>query len=94
MRTEGITFAVYSETEPGIERVWPFDLIPRIIPTAEWNVLEAGLKQRVRALNLFLKDIYHDQRILKDGVISAQMIYQGQHFRGVATRGRDLPPRR
>jgi uncharacterized circularly permuted ATP-grasp superfamily protein len=81
MRTEGITFAVYSETEPGIERVWLFDLIPRIIPTAEWNVLEAGLKQRVRALNLFLKDIYHDQRILNDGVISAQMIYQGQHFR-------------
>ena len=81
MRTEGITFAVYSETEQGIERVWPFDLIPRIIPTAEWAILEAGLKQRVRALNLFLKDIYHEQRILKDGVISAQLIYQGKHFR-------------
>jgi uncharacterized circularly permuted ATP-grasp superfamily protein len=81
MRTEGITFAVYSETEQGIERVWPFDLIPRIIPTAEWAILEAGLKQRVRALNLFLKDIYHQQRILKDGVLPAQLIYQGDHFR-------------
>ena len=81
MRTEGITFAVYSETEQGIERVWPFDLIPRIIPTAEWAILEAGLKQRVRALNLFLKDIYHQQRILKDGALPAQLIYQGNHFR-------------
>jgi uncharacterized circularly permuted ATP-grasp superfamily protein len=81
MRTEGITFAVYSETEQGIERVWPFDLIPRIIPTAEWAILESGLKQRVRALNLFLKDIYHQQRILKDAVIPAQLIYQGRHFR-------------
>jgi uncharacterized circularly permuted ATP-grasp superfamily protein len=81
MRTEGITFAVYSEAEQGIERVWPFDLIPRIIPTAEWAVLEAGLKQRVRGLNLFLQDIYHAQRILKDGVIPAQLIYQGKHFR-------------
>jgi uncharacterized circularly permuted ATP-grasp superfamily protein len=81
MRTEGITFAVYSETEQGIERVWPFDLIPRIIPTAEWAILETGLKQRVRALNLFLKDIYHRQRILKDAVIPAQLIYQGKHFR-------------
>ena len=81
MRTEGITFAVYSETEQGIERVWPFDLIPRIIPAAEWTILEAGLKQRVRALNLFLQDIYHAQRILKDGVIPAQLIYQGKYFR-------------
>ena len=81
MRTEGVTFAVYSETEQGIERVWPFDLIPRIIPTAEWAILETGLKQRVRALNLFLKDIYHRQRILKDAAIPAQLIYQGKHFR-------------
>jgi uncharacterized circularly permuted ATP-grasp superfamily protein len=81
MRTEGVTFAVYSETEQGIERVWPFDLIPRIIPTAEWAILDTGLKQRVRALNLFLKDIYHQQRILKDAVIPAQLIYQGKHFR-------------
>ena len=80
MRTEAITCAVYGETEEGIERVWPFDLIPRIIPTAEWAILEAGLKQRVRALNLFLKDIYHEQRISKDGVISAQLIYQGKHL--------------
>jgi uncharacterized circularly permuted ATP-grasp superfamily protein len=81
MRTEGVTFAVYSETEQGIERVWPFDLIPRIIPSAEWTILEAGLRQRVRALNLFLKDIYHAQRILKDNLIPVDLIYQGRHFR-------------
>jgi uncharacterized circularly permuted ATP-grasp superfamily protein len=81
MRTEGVTFAVYSETEQGIERVWPFDLIPRIIPPAEWTILEAGLRQRVRALNLFLKDIYHAQRILKDNLIPVDLIYQGRHFR-------------
>jgi uncharacterized circularly permuted ATP-grasp superfamily protein len=81
MRTEGVTFAVYSETEQGIERVWPFDLIPRLIPPAEWIILEAGLRQRVRALNLFLHDIYHAQRILKDNVIPPHLIYQGRHFR-------------
>lgn len=81
LHSEGVTFAVYSNTDEGIERVWPFDLIPRIIPAAEWARLEAGLQQRVRALNLFLKDIYHGQLILKDGVIPAHMIYQGKHFR-------------
>jgi uncharacterized circularly permuted ATP-grasp superfamily protein len=81
MHTSGVTFTVYSEDTEGIERVWPFDLIPRIIPAAEWQHLEAGLKQRVRALNLFLKDLYHGQRILKDRVVPADLIYQGKDFR-------------
>ncbi|KAB2840447.1 circularly permuted type 2 ATP-grasp protein [bacterium] len=79
--TEGVTFTVYSEEEKGIERVLPFDVIPRLIPAAEWQGLESGLKQRVRALNLFLKDIYHEQRVLKDGVIPPALVYQGRDFR-------------
>lgn len=59
----GITFAVYGE-ESGSERLIPFDIAPRIIPAGEWAVLEAGLTQRVRALNMFLHDVYHDRRIL------------------------------
>ena len=81
LRTEGVTFTVYSDNDEGIERVWPFDLLPRIIPPAEWAVIEGGLKQRVRALILFLKDIYHNQRILKDGVIPVHLIFQGKDFR-------------
>jgi uncharacterized circularly permuted ATP-grasp superfamily protein len=81
LMTEGVTFTVYSNTEEGIERVWPFDIIPRIIPAHEWAPVEEGLKQRVRALNLYLKDIYHGQRILKDRVIPADLIYQGKDFR-------------
>lgn len=80
LRSEGVTFTVYNDSSEGIERVWPFDLIPRIIPANEWAPIEAGLKQRVRALNLFLKDLYHQQRILKDGVVPPEMIFQGKHF--------------
>ncbi len=81
MHTDGVTFTVYSEEDEGIERVWPFDLIPRVITAPEWSQIEAGLKQRVRALNLFLKDIYHGQRIIKDGVVPAELIYEGKDFR-------------
>jgi uncharacterized circularly permuted ATP-grasp superfamily protein len=81
LRTEGVTFTVYNDSNEGIERVWPFDLIPRVIPAAEWAVIESGLKQRVRALNLFLHDIYHQQRVLKDGVLPASLIYDGKDFR-------------
>src|SRR4030095_10490610 len=81
LHTEGVRFTVYSDSENGIERVWPFDLIPRIIPASEWSLIEAGLKQRVKALNLFLKDVYHDQQILKDGVVPAALIYEGKDFR-------------
>ena len=79
--SQGVTFTVYGEQEEGIERIWPFDIIPRIIPAQEWASIEAGLKQRVRALNLFLKDLYHEQLILRDGVIPPEHIYQGRHFR-------------
>ncbi len=63
----GITFAVYGQEE-GAERLIPFDIVPRVLPREEWIQLESGLKQRVRALNAFIHDIYHDQQILKAGV--------------------------
>jgi uncharacterized circularly permuted ATP-grasp superfamily protein len=69
----GITFAVYGENA-GIERLIPFDIVPRIIPADEWTRLEAGLKQRVRALNAFICDVYHDQNILRAGVIPPQRV--------------------
>ncbi len=81
LQAEGVTFTVYGESEEGIERIWPFDLIPRIITAPEWSKIEAGLKQRVRALNLFLGDLYGEQRIIKDGVIPPELIYQGRDFR-------------
>jgi uncharacterized circularly permuted ATP-grasp superfamily protein len=81
LQAEGVTFTVYGESEEGIERIWPFDLIPRIITAAEWSKIESGLKQRVKALNLFLGDLYGEQRIIKDGVIPPELIYQGRDFR-------------
>lgn len=77
---QGITFNVYGD-EQGAERVFPFDLIPRIIPAAEWERVEAGLIQRITALNLFLDDIYHGQRIVKEGVIPPFYILSAKHFR-------------
>jgi len=77
---QGITFTVYDNDE-GTERIFPFDLIPRIIPPKEWTHLERGLKQRITALNLFLKDIYTDQKILADGVIPAEYITSAKHYR-------------
>src|SRR5215203_5973440 len=65
---QGITFTVYSDNA-GIERIFPFDLIPRIIDSAEWMYIERGLQQRLKALNLFLKDIYSQQQILKDNIV-------------------------
>jgi uncharacterized circularly permuted ATP-grasp superfamily protein len=77
---QGITFTVYSEEE-GIERIFPFDLIPRIIPRAEWDLLERGLTQRVLALNQFLHDVYHDQRIIKDKRIPPELVFGASNFR-------------
>jgi uncharacterized circularly permuted ATP-grasp superfamily protein len=77
---QGITFTVYGQNE-GTERIFPYDLIPRIITAAEWNVLERGLTQRITALNLFLKDIYHDARVLADNVVPRDLIYSCKHFR-------------
>lgn len=76
----GITFNVYGNKE-GTERIWPFDLIPRIVEAAEWDWIERGLKQRIEALNLFLDDIYHDQKILKDKVIPEEVIQTATSFR-------------
>ncbi len=76
----GITFAVYGE-EAGTERLIPFDIIPRIIPAAEWRSLQAGLWQRVTALNAFLNDIYHAQEILRAGVIPREQVLDNSQFR-------------
>ncbi len=76
---QGITFTVYSD-DAGIERIFPFDILPRIITGAEWTLVESGIKQRLKALNLFLKDIYHDQQIIKDKVIPAWLIASCPHF--------------
>ncbi len=81
IRVMGITFTVYSETEGSIDRAWPFDIIPRVIPKKEWEVIEAGLKQRVRALNMFIDDIYHEQRIVKDKVFPAEVLAGSKNFR-------------
>ena len=70
---QGITFTVYSDNA-GIERIFPFDIIPRIITAAEWEHIESGIKQRLKALNLFLKDIYSEQQILKDKIIPTELI--------------------
>jgi uncharacterized circularly permuted ATP-grasp superfamily protein len=77
---QGITFNVYGDSA-GTEKIFPFDLVPRIIPAKEWEFLESGLIQRITALNLFLHDIYHEQKILKDGVIPAHYVLSGKHFR-------------
>ena len=85
----GITFNVYGE-EGGRERLIPFDLLPRIIPGAEWAALEAGLRQRVRALNAFLADIYHGQEILRAGRIPAEQVLNNAQFRA-EMKGVDVP---
>ena len=77
----GITFTVYSEEEGTIDRNWPFDIVPRVIPKSEWDLVEAGLKQRVKALNLFIDDLYHDQRIVKDGVFPGEVLAESKNFR-------------
>ena len=76
----GITFAVYGE-DSGSERLIPFDMLPHIIPAAEWRQLEVGLRQRVRALNAFLRDIYHEREILKAERIPADRVLQNKAYR-------------
>jgi uncharacterized circularly permuted ATP-grasp superfamily protein len=77
---QGITFNVYGDSA-GTEKIFPFDLVPRIISAPEWEHVERGLVQRITALNLFLHDIYHEQKILKDGVIPPAYVLTGKHFR-------------
>jgi uncharacterized circularly permuted ATP-grasp superfamily protein len=76
----GVTFTVYHDNA-GTERIFPFDLIPRVIPNHEWQRIEAGLVQRVTALNLFLDDVYHDQKVLKDKLVPPALILGAKHFR-------------
>jgi len=76
----GVTFTVYNDSE-GTERIFPFDLVPRIVPATEWTHIEAGLIQRITALNLFVHDLYHEQKILKDKILPAQQVLTAKHFR-------------
>ena len=86
---QGITFTVYGQKD-GTERIFPYDLLPRILTAAEWEVIERGLTQRITALNLFLKDIYGEARILREGIVPRDLIYSCRHYRremiGVAVR--------
>src|SRR5437762_1176233 len=76
----GITFNVYGD-EAGTEKIFPFDIIPRIVPVNEWEQIEKGLRQRVHALNLFIADIYNGQKILSDGIIPRDLILSAKSFR-------------
>ncbi len=86
----GITFNVYGSNE-GTERIFPFDLIPRIVSAAEWARIERGLKQRIAALNLFIDDIYHEQKILRERVVPEELIRSARSFRSPCV---DLNPPR
>jgi uncharacterized circularly permuted ATP-grasp superfamily protein len=77
---QGITFSVYSDRR-GVEKIFPFDLVPRPVAAAEWKEMEAGLVQRIRALNLFLHDVYHDRRILRAGVVPEDLVLQSKGYR-------------
>jgi len=89
MYNMGITFTVYGSDE-GTEKIFPFDIIPRIVEAKDWEYIERGLKQRIHALNLFLDDIYHEQKILKDKVIPEEMILSATSFRPQCV-GLDVP---
>jgi len=86
---QGITFTVYGREE-GTERIFPYDLIPRLVTSAEWDTIERGLTQRITALNLFLHDVYHEGKILAQGVIPREIVYSCQHFRR-QMRGLQVP---
>src|SRR6202451_1253488 len=77
---QGITFTVYGRDE-GTERIFPHDLLPRIITSAEWETIERGLTQRITALNLFLKDVYDEEQIIQDGVVPGKVVYTCKHYR-------------
>ncbi|HMR67056.1 MAG TPA: circularly permuted type 2 ATP-grasp protein, partial [Anaerolineae bacterium] len=86
---QGITFTVYGREE-GTERIFPYDLLPRILTSAEWTTIEEGLSQRITALNEFLKDIYGDGKIFKDGVVPRDLVYSCKHYR-LEMRGIQVP---
>lgn len=85
----GITFTVYSDRD-SIDRVLPFDVIPRVLSPRDWLIIEGGVKQRIAALNMFLHDIYHDEKILKDGVVPAELVKSNKNYRK-AMCGVDVP---
>ncbi|AJQ97564.1 circularly permuted type 2 ATP-grasp protein [Gynuella sunshinyii] len=76
----GVSFTVYTDGQ-NIDRSWPFDIIPRVIDSKQWQSTELGLKQRLKALNMFINDLYHDQNIIKDGVIPEHIIKESKNFR-------------
>ncbi len=86
---QGTTFTVYGDAS-GIEKPFPVDLVPRVVPAKEWALLQKGLEQRVRALNLFLKDVYHDGLILKDGKVPRELVVNAPNYRR-AFVGADVP---
>jgi uncharacterized circularly permuted ATP-grasp superfamily protein len=86
---QGITFTVYGREE-GTERIFPYDLVPRLVTAEEWDRIERGLTQRITALNLFLHDVYHEGKILSQGVIPREIVYSCQHFRR-QMRGLQVP---
>ncbi|MDB5095090.1 MAG: hypothetical protein JWO85_3191, partial [Candidatus Eremiobacteraeota bacterium] len=86
----GVTFTVYADAR-GTERILPFDLIPRIIPAADWALISRGISQRVRALNAFLLDVYGEGRILRDGIVPRELVYSSEHYEREAIGVR--PPR-
>ncbi|SFD11895.1 circularly permuted type 2 ATP-grasp protein [Algibacter pectinivorans] len=77
--SQGVTFTVYNDNE-GIEKIFPFDIVPRIITANEWQKIESGIKQRLKALNLFIKDIYNEQFIIKDGIVPGELIYSCPNY--------------
>ncbi len=77
---QGITFTVYGE-ESGTERIFPYDVLPRIVTAQEWSTLERGLTQRITAMNLFLHDLYHGAKIVREGVVPADLVYSCKHYR-------------
>src|ERR1019366_44972 len=77
---QGITFSVYSDRR-GVEKIFPFDLMPRPVAAQEWQLLESGLLQRIKAINLFLYDVYHDRRILREGVVPEELVLNSKCYR-------------
>ena len=87
--TQGITFTVYGRDE-GTEKIFPYDLLPRLITAEEWEKIERGLTQRITALNHFLRDIYSDAKILSDRIIPRELVYSCKHYRR-QMRGLQVP---
>jgi uncharacterized circularly permuted ATP-grasp superfamily protein len=81
IRLMGITFRVYGQDGGSIDRHWPYDLIPRVLPLSEWRRIEEGLRQRALVLNLFIDDVYHDQRAFTDGVVPHEILATSRNFR-------------